>query len=427
MLRRFDAYKVYLFLEGAQSLLFSMIFTASMIYQITVVGLSPLQLVLVGTLLEIVYFSFEIPTGIVADVYSRRLSIIVGLLLIGIGFFVEGSIPLFAAVLAAQIFWGIGATFTSGATEAWISDEIGEKEAGRAFLRAAQVGNITGIAGIGASMLLGSIFGVAAPVWVGGALIFVLGVVIALIMPEMGFKPTPRTERSTWRHLTGTFRQGVRTVRGRPLLVKLMAVGVVMGMFSEGFDRLNSAHLINNFVFPTLFGRTFETVVWFGVLGVIGRLLYAGVTEVVRKRLNMEDDRAISWALTGFTALLVASILIFALSPSLILAIAALLVVGITRGLIGPVFNAWVNQHIGSDANVRATVFSMYGQADAIGQVAGGPVVGAVGNWSLRAALTMSALLLLPAVGLFARATGREVGEDLTQRRAEAEAQRGEI
>jgi MFS transporter, DHA3 family, tetracycline resistance protein len=199
-------------------------------------------------------------------------------------------------------------------------------------------------------------------------------------------------------------------------------------MFSEGFDRLNSAHLINNFVFPPLFGRTFETVVWFGVLGVIGRLLYAAVTEVVRKRLNMEDDRAVSWALAGFTAVLVASILAFALSPSLILAIVALLVIGVLRGLIGPVFNAWVNQHIGGgDANVRATVFSMYGQADAFGQVAGGPVVGAVGNWSLRAALSLSALLLIPAVGLFARATGRGTEEKLTQRRGDAETQRGEI
>jgi MFS transporter, DHA3 family, tetracycline resistance protein len=418
MLHRFNAYKTYLFLEGAQSLLFSMIFTASVIYQVSIVGLSPLQLVLVGTLLEVIYFSFEIPTGIVADLYSRRLSIIVGLLLIGIGFFVEGTFPLFVAVLAAQVFWGIGATFTSGAVEAWISDEIGEQEAGRAFLRAAQIGHITGIAGIGASMLLGSLLGVAAPVWIGGALIFTLGVVMALIMPESGFSPTPRTERSTWHHLTGTFREGVKTIRGRPLLVKLMGVGVVMGMFSEGFDRLHSAHLINNFVFPTVFGRSFEIVVWFGVIGVIGRLLYAGVTGVVRKRLNMEDDRTISWTMAGFTAVLVVALLAFALSPSLPLAIVALLVIGTMRSLIGPVFTAWVNQHIGGgDANVRATVFSMYGQADAIGQVAGGPVVGAVGNWSLRAALTMSALLLIPAVGLFARATGR--GEEVKRQGGE--------
>lgn len=33
---------------------------------------------------------FEIPTGVVADVYSRRLSTIIGYALMGLGFLVEG-------------------------------------------------------------------------------------------------------------------------------------------------------------------------------------------------------------------------------------------------------------------------------------------------------------------------------------------------
>jgi DHA3 family tetracycline resistance protein-like MFS transporter len=52
-------------------------------------------LVLVGTVLEPSVFIFEIPTGIVADVYSRRLSIIIGQVLIGLGFMVEGLFPVF--------------------------------------------------------------------------------------------------------------------------------------------------------------------------------------------------------------------------------------------------------------------------------------------------------------------------------------------
>jgi hypothetical protein len=71
----------------------------------------------VGTTLEGCIFLFEVPTGVVADVYSRRLSIIIGFFLIGAGFIVEGSFPVFGAVLLSQVFWGIGYTFTSGATE----------------------------------------------------------------------------------------------------------------------------------------------------------------------------------------------------------------------------------------------------------------------------------------------------------------------
>ena len=100
VLRKWDAYRVYLILSGVSSLLFSLIFTLNLVYQAQVVGLTPLQLVLVGTTLETSAFLFEIPTGIVADLYSRRLSVIIGFFLIGVGFTIEGSLPFFAAVLA---------------------------------------------------------------------------------------------------------------------------------------------------------------------------------------------------------------------------------------------------------------------------------------------------------------------------------------
>ena len=78
-----------------------------MVYQVETVGLGPLELVLVGTILELTAFLFEIPTGVVADLKSRRLSIIIGYALIGAGFVLEGSIPLFWAVAVAQVLWGV--------------------------------------------------------------------------------------------------------------------------------------------------------------------------------------------------------------------------------------------------------------------------------------------------------------------------------
>jgi DHA3 family tetracycline resistance protein-like MFS transporter len=113
-----NAIKTYTGLRFFSSLFFAAIVTVNLVYQATVVGLNPLQLVLVGTLLETVCFVFEVPTGIVADLYSRKLSVIIGVLLIGLGFTLEGLIPAFWAVMLAQIVWGIGSTFVSGAREA---------------------------------------------------------------------------------------------------------------------------------------------------------------------------------------------------------------------------------------------------------------------------------------------------------------------
>lgn len=52
---------------------------------------------------------------------------------------------------------------------------------------------------------------------------------------------------------------------------------------------------------------------------------------------------------------------------------------------------------------MRATVLSMVSQADSMGQIAGGPVVGLVGNFSIRLALAMSAVILTPALLLYRR------------------------
>ena len=55
---------VYYLLGGGTSFLLVLAFTLNQVYYVTVVGLSPLQMVLVGTVLEATCFLFEIPTGV---------------------------------------------------------------------------------------------------------------------------------------------------------------------------------------------------------------------------------------------------------------------------------------------------------------------------------------------------------------------------
>jgi DHA3 family tetracycline resistance protein-like MFS transporter len=137
-MKKHAAYPVFLFYSFSVAMFFSLAWTVNMLYFVTVAKMDPLQLVLVGTALEGATFIFEIPTGIVADVYSRRLSIIIGMFLTGVGYLITGTFPVFLPIVLGQIIWGLGYTFTSGAQQAWITDEIGEENASRAFLRGAQ-------------------------------------------------------------------------------------------------------------------------------------------------------------------------------------------------------------------------------------------------------------------------------------------------
>lgn len=73
------------------------------------------------------------------------------------------------------------------------------------------------------------------------------------------------------------------------------------------------------------------------------------------------------------------------------------------RSISGPLFTGWINRHV--DSRVRATVLSMGGQVDAIGQLTGGPLIGVVAELSsLRAAMVAVGATLLPALPLLRRA-----------------------
>lgn len=405
-LKKNEAYPIYLLFEGFTSLSMSMAFTYNLVYQVRVAHLNPLQLVLVGTVLETTVFLFEIPTGVVADVYSRRLSVIIGVFLIGAGITLEGSLPVFSAIALGQVIWGIGYTFTSGAIQAWISDEIGEVAANRAFLRASQVGMAASLVGIAISTLLANMR-INLPIQIGGLSLFALGFILALRMPETGFKPAPREERNTWKNMLGIFRNGLAMLHKRPALYTILGIGLFYGLYSEAYDRLWIKLILDNFSFPAL--GPLKPDSWFGVISAIGMLLGVIATEIVRRRLDTSSHRSVARLLLSASAGLTASLIVFALSGNLLLAIGANLSIDVLRTLISPVYQAWVNQKL--DPSVRATVLSMSGQVDAIGQVAGGPALGAVGNLiSVRAAIAAAALVLSPVLFLYNR-TLRRHGE----------------
>src|ERR1700746_979550 len=178
-------------MRAAGSLFFSVLATTNLVYQVEVAHFGPLELLLVGTVLELTCFAFQVPTGVVADAFSRRWSVAIGCALVGAGFILEGLVPLFAAIAVSQVIWGVGAVLTDGADDAWITDEVGEEAAGRLFLRGSQLGQAAGLAGIFVGVGLASIR-LNLPILVGGGLYVVLTVYLLVAMTEAGFQATTR-------------------------------------------------------------------------------------------------------------------------------------------------------------------------------------------------------------------------------------------
>ena len=402
-----DATRVYLFIEIAIATFLCMVFVTNSLYEVTIAGLTPLQLVLIGTTLEVSTFVFEVPTGIVADVYSRRLSIIIGYILMGLGFLVEGFFPAFLPIVLAQVIWGLGYTFTSGAKQAWITDEIGEESANKLFIRAARFGSFAYLFGLGATILIGA-HNAALPIRAGAIGITLTGIILAIIMPETGFHPTPREDRNTWQHMWHIFKEGASAVRSQPRLVNIVFIGLFYGLYSEGFDRLGVKLLLDNFQLPILFGS--NHVAFFVTLEVIGTILYIFVIRFVEKRIDTSSPSAIGRAMFLVTGMITVALLGFAFSPILALAVLSMLAVNILRGVSGPLQATWINHKL--DSRVRATIHSMFGQVDAIGQITSGPTVGLIANvLSVKLAVAISGLLLSPALFFVRRANSQSTNE----------------
>jgi DHA3 family tetracycline resistance protein-like MFS transporter len=378
----------------------TMVFTVNLIYFVTVLELDPLQMVLVGTTLELSIFLFEIPTGVVADTISRRTSIIIGVFLIGIGFVVQATFQSFVFILIAQVIWGLGYTFTSGATQAWITDEIGEDQAGSAFLHAAQLEQVGALIAIGLSVLFSSIWGMRIPMLLGGLFFWMLGFYLLIWMPENGFTGKSTSVKTSLEGFIQTIKAGWKTVKIHPVLWRILLIGFFFGFYSEGLDRLSVPHLIEKFNLPDLGEGTM--VGWFGGLSAIGMVLTFFSAGLLRKYLGKQIPVIqLTRFLALFSAGLVISLVVFPIANQMLFSFSVLLLIGVFRSLIYPLYNAWINQNIPSET--RATIVSLSSLVDATGQIGGGPLVGVIARqYSIQAGLLTSAFLLSPVLILFA-------------------------
>jgi DHA3 family tetracycline resistance protein-like MFS transporter len=218
-------------------------------------------------------------------------------------------------------------------------------------------------------------------------------------MPETGFQPRPRPERSYAAMMFDTAREARQLTRRQPILWVLLAIAFFYGLYSEGLDRLSTAHIVQELGLPTIVA--WQPLVWIGLIRVAHNGLALLATEVARRRVDTTRTVALTRVLATNAALIVLAVAGFALTRSFWVGVALFCLVQILRSVNSPLQDAWLNGRI-DDSNVRATMFSVSSQMDAIGQIGGGPLVGLIGrNISVRTALLASALILSPVLPLY--------------------------
>ena len=375
--------------------------------------LNPLQLLLLGTSLEVSYFLCQLPTGVLADLVSRRLCVLAGAFIVGVAQIVESLSTSFVSLMIGWAVLGLGAALTDGAQDAWIADElqaeVGDNRMTGIYLRATQLGLIATVAG---SLLSGvvALAGLAMPLRVGGSLICLLAVATAFVMPERHFdRPAgPAGVGSVLRQAGGALAKQTmathRAVVAVPGLVLLFGMTFFVGMWSESFDRLWGAFLLRDIRFPQIGGL--HPAMWFSLFACAAAVLGLGATELAKRRTQRLGPDSVVGALLVLTVAIAAAAVGLATAHAFVVVVVTYLVVSVLRPVLYPLVSGWIVSRI--EPSVRATALSARDMFDSSGQILGGPVVGVIGTFaSLRIALLAGAAALGPAAACIAAASRR--------------------
>lgn len=355
------------------------------LYLVLVADLSAFELVLLGTVMGVTMLVAEVPTGVMADTISRKWSLVVGHILMGLGMLMTGLVTDVPLVLATQVLWGLGWAFSSGADVAWITDELDQPERiARVLTRRARwelAGTAAGMAVFGA---LAWVTDLGTSIVTSGIAMVLLGLVVVARIPEHRFTPT-RDHR--WRESAAIFRRGIALARhDREILVVLAATALLNGSH-EAFGRLYPKRLVD-LGFP----QEPDPVVWFTALGLATLLFGALALRIVEARID--GVGAARWLYAAACSVGALGLLVLAQAPNDVLGMAGvLLMAGVATPVTRSVSTIWVNRRVTND--VRATVHSFLSQAETFGEIIFGVALGAVAQSAgIPAAITCSAALL---------------------------------
>jgi len=350
---------------------------------------SPLQLLLMGTAIELGVLLGEVPTGVMADVFSRKWSVVLGGAFISSAQLASGIVDQWELYLVTQFVWGIGWTFISGAEIAWVTDETGSAaDVEPLLLRRGRLNFVAIMAGLLVFAVASQVVDRRTVVIAAGTLGLTWAAGLAVVMSETGFTPSREQHWQSFRTklvLGATFTWHHRSLRA-------LGIGLLVGgMAAEAMDRLDSRRLedlgLSADTNPTLV----LAMVMMGQAALGWFLLWRFESRVVGRRVV--DGFAAALLVVGFLAIMLAH------TPILIVAAIGIMVQGGLLDVTEPLIGTWTNALAPSDA--RATVHSFIGQTLALGEIAGGVLLGTVAAiFTLPTAWTVAGGLFVLAAGV---------------------------
>ena len=337
---------------------------------------------------------FEVPTGVVADVWGRRVSYLLGTitlacatLLYWLLWVVNAPFVLWALV---SILLGLGFTFFSGAVEAWLVD---------ALRHAGYEGGLETVMGrgqmvSGAAMLVGSVLGgvvaqatsLGVPFLMRAGVLVVVFFVAARTMWDVGFVPAPSAHPA--QDVRRLFHESIDYgLRNRPVRWVMLAAPFASGVGIYTFYALQP-YLLDLWGDPSAY-----SIAGLAAAIVAGAQIAGGYLAPRFRRLFRKRTTALIISALASAGALAA----VGLTDTFWVALALLTVWAMVFAAEMPIRQAYLNDMIPS--RQRATVLSFDSLMGSSGGVVVQPLLGRAADvWSYSTSLVLGALIQLATV-----------------------------
>jgi MFS family permease len=363
---------------------------------------------------------FEVPTGVLADTWGRRISYLLGaatLLVTTLVYLVMWRIqaPLWGWAIAS-ILIGLGFTFFSGATQAWLVDALSFSNYKEGLEPVLARGQVVG----GAAMLLGSVAGgfvaqvtnLGIPYLIRSVLLGLTLVVAFVFMRDLGFSPAHG--KGPLLEVRRVIRQSLDSGWRNPPVRWLMLAALFAGGVNIFAFYALQPYLLQLYGNERAFGIAGLAAAIVAGTEMLAGLIAPRMRHLVRRRTH---------ALILVSLIGVASLALLGLTSSFWLAIGLLVVWGLTFSAGMPIRQAYLNGIIPSQQ--RATVLSFDNLMGSAGGVVAQPALGRISDVrGYPSAYLICAVIQLAAVPFVILARRENAASDRIEEEFEPELKR---
>ena len=389
----FSIQRTYLILLLFNTLAASFIWGVNTLFLLDA-GLSNLEAFAANAFFTVGQVIFEVPTGVVADMWGRRVSYMLGALTLG----VSTLLYLWAWQIHAP-FWywavtsillGLGFTFFSGATEAWLVDALhytgykGNLEG--VFAKGQIVGGIAMLTGSVAGGFIAQMSNLGVPYIFRAAFLGITFVLAFIFMKDLGF--TPRKGGSAVKHMKEILVTSVNQGFKVPSIRWVM----IAGPFGAGVG-FYVFYAMQPFLLQLYGNKEAYGIAGLAAAIVAGAQIVGGILAVHIGKLFSKRTTVLLTGIILNTAVLV----LLGVITNFWIAIAVLVIWGLLFAAVGPVRSAYLNGLIPSKE--RATVLSFDSLVSSSGGVVIQPALGRAADiWSYSFSFVIGAAFTVMAL-----------------------------